>query len=138
MYIVFKEELENNNIKITPLFADEDGIRNRPSLQTIINLLTEMIPEENKDNIHFIKMYCHKVADFEDVTKPGISINGDSTVRDIKILVKLKNNHVNEILRVGTYKDNYSDYAEILNSENKDDTISYKVMDVKGKFIDKF
>ncbi len=138
MYIVFKEELENNNIKITPLFADEDGIRNRPSLQTIINLLTETIPEENKDNIHFIKMYCHKVADFEDVTKPGISINGDSTVRDIKILVKLKNNHVNEILRVGTYKDNYSDYAEILNSENKDDTISYKVMDVKGKFIDKF
>lgn len=138
MYIVFKEELENNNIKITPLFADEDGIRNRPSLQTIINLLTEMIPEENKDNIHFIKMYCHKVADFEDVTKPGISINGNSTVRDIKILVKLKNNHVNEILRVGTYKDNYSDYAEILNSENKDDTISYKVMNVKGKFIDKF
>ena len=129
MYIVFKEtELEDGNIKIEPLFADEDSYKNRPSLKTIISLLTEMVPEDKKDKIKFVKEYCPKYSDFENL------INSD--VMEIEILVRIKNNHVDKILRSGTYKDHFNDWADLLNEENKDKTIWYTKMYVRGRFIE--
>lgn len=127
MKIVFKvTELENNkNVEV--LFANGDTSCGNTSLTTILDSMYDLMTKEQKENTKLVALYAGNY-EFNDCPK------GYSIVEKFEILVKLKNGIPDSILQVD---DNHhlilSNCANLLNEEQKDDTITYKVFEVRGK-----
>lgn len=130
MEILFKIESEvgNNNKVITALFPSIDS---RPSLKTIVKVMESLIPPEKKENIKFKSLYVGQY-DFRDSERETFSI-----------LVRLKNGEPDKILMARSEQMYLLTQVKgLLEHElrlygKEEETVSYKVFEVKGELNDK-
>lgn len=128
MKIVFKvTKLENHETNVEVLFGNGDTSCGNTSLETIINSMYDLMTDEQKEKIKLISLYAGNLK-FNDCPKSF------STRNKFEILVQLKDGIPNKILQVDN--DRYfrlHNCADLLNEEQKDETITYKVFDVRGE-----
>ena len=126
LYVVFKEEIINEEIKITPMFISDDSYVNHPMYTTIITMLESMIPEDKKETIKFVA--CGLNA-------PTLNIR-DWYNEQIILLLKLVSGHVMKV--IGIY-DKSCEYIHImkniLNEEWTDPEVKYVAKRMCGKII---
>lgn len=126
LYVVFKEEIINEEIKITPMFISDDSYVNHPMYTTIITMLESMIPEDKKETIKFVA--CGLNA-------PTLNIR-DWYNEQIILLLKLVSGHVMKV--IGIY-DKSCEYIHImkniLNEECTDPEVKYVAKRMCGKII---
>lgn len=125
MHILFQVEKKDEKIiKVKPLFPNEDTCYHSTGLDTIKKTLNNLVDSLNNDKTRQIT--------FPSIYVGNIKFNDVHNSRTFDILVRLKNGYPDDVLRVS---DNYglNDVADLLNQENKDETISYKVMQCRGE-----
>jgi hypothetical protein len=124
MRIVFKSVKNGDEIINEPLFCwNEDDYKNvhRETLIPIMNSLTD-------ENTSIFSLYAGNY-EFHDCP-PRYGREGG---KHIEILVRLKNGKVNEILKTGEKYSHFSETAELLNKEVKEEGITYEVFYVQGE-----
>lgn len=127
MDIVFQvEEVKNEIVDVKTLFPSADTTYHQTGLGTIIKTLKSLVEKLNTDEdrkIFFPALYAGNF-EFNDVLNER---------EQFYIIVRMVNNYPDEILRVGEREYEFDDTVDLLNSENKDKTISYKVFGVRGE-----
>lgn len=126
MKILFQVEKENDKvIDVKVLFPNEDTYYHSTGLDTIQKCLKNIVEKLNTDknrSISFPALYAgnYKFSDtFYNHT--------------FSILVRIKNGIPDEILSVRENSYDLSDSRDLLNKENKDKSISYKIFEVRGE-----
>ena len=126
LYAVFKEEIIDGEIKITPMFISDDSYVNHPMYTTIMIMLESMIPEDKKETVKFVA--CGLNA-------PALNIR-DWYTEQIILLLKLVHGHVMKV--VGVYDkscDYIYDMKDILNEECTNPEVKYITKRMRGKII---
>lgn len=127
MDIVFQvEKVKNEIVDVKTLFPSADTTYHQTGLGTIIKTLKSLVEKLNTDEdreIFFPALYAGSF-EFNDVLNER---------EQFYIVVRMVKNYPDKILRVGERKYEFDDTVDLLNSENKDETISYKVFGVRGE-----
>ena len=128
LYVIFKEEVINGEIKITPLFISDDSYVNHPMYTTIITMLESMIPEDKKETIKFLA---------REFNAPTLNIR-DWYSEQIILLLKLVSGHVMKVIGIYDKSCEYIyDMENILNEECTDPEVKYVTKSMCGKIIRK-
>lgn len=128
MYVIIKVTKEDEKNNIEPLFVASDGSRNHVSLSTIMEVMNNLLTEEQKEVISFVKLYASS-DDFEDCPPCGWS----NEIKDIYFLLKIVDGYPKEILEVASNAYDLDNAERLLNKEVKDENIKYQVFNVRGK-----
>lgn len=123
MKILFKVEIKEDEKIVTPLFPSADSCYRQTGLHTIIRAMQDLIPEDKKDNIKFVSLYA---GNYEFSDNTSISHR-----HDFYALVRMKDGIPDEILDI----DERSQWRslDLLNKENKDETIKYEEFKIGGE-----
>ena len=125
MKIIFKQIKKDNKIVTEePLFAWNDSSYKNTSLETILENMNNLSDE----NTCVFSLYAGN-HEFEDCP-PRYE---RSETKNIEILVKIVNKHIEEILKTGEYYSNFDEIAELLNKEVKAENVRYEMFRVRGK-----
>ena len=126
LYVIFKEENINGEIKITPMFISDNSYVNHPTYITIMTMLESMVPEDKKETIKFVA--CRLNA-------PALNIR-DFYLEHIILLLKLVNGHVMKVVEICDKSCDYIyDIEDILNKECTDPEVKYITKRMRGKII---
>ncbi len=125
MYILFQvEKLKDEVIDVKALFPSENTAHHQIRTETIVNTLTDLVNKLNNDEdrkIYFPFLYAGSF-EFSDVFHS----------ETFEILVKMKNQVPDKILRVGE-RYSFYDMVDLLNEENTEENVSYKIFNVRGE-----
>lgn len=126
MKIVFKVTQLENKKDVEVLFGNADSYVGNTGLPTILNAMKDLMTEEQKEKIKLIDLYVGNY-DFNDEIRDGCC------KESFEILVKLQEDIPIKILQAdgNNYLKLYNS-CQLLNDENKEENISYKVFEVRG------
>lgn len=123
MNILFKVEIKEDEKIVTPLFPSADSCYRQTGLHTIIKAMQDLIPEDKKESIKFVSLYA---GNYEFNDNPSVSHK-----HNFYVLVRMKDGIPDKILDVD--KSSQWRSFELLNQENKDETIRYEEFKVSGE-----
>lgn len=126
MRIVFKETTENGKVSIEPLFAANDGGIDQVSIETIIEKMNDLVKESK--NIKITELYASDNKFVDCPPRPW-----KDEIKKIYFLLKIVDDHPDEILRVSDGSYELRESSELLNKEVKEENVRYKVCNVRGE-----
>lgn len=127
MYVVFKEQIIDEELVVEPLFCWEN-MGGNVFLDTVIKSMNDLLTEEQ--NIRIFSVYA---GDYEFFDLPDEQ--NKKPVMGIAILIKIVNGMDVEILKVSENYYLIEEYAKMLNKEVTDPKVEYRALKVRGKLI---